>query len=62
MTGTHPIPGLPFRFSRVGRWSRRPSPTIGEHNEEVLGEVASAEELEDLRAKRVIGEGLVLGD
>ncbi|MBV9042315.1 MAG: CoA transferase [Acidimicrobiia bacterium] len=62
VTGTHPIPGLPFRFTRVDRWSRRPSPTIGQHNDEVLGEVASAEELEDLRAKRVIGEGLVVGD
>jgi crotonobetainyl-CoA:carnitine CoA-transferase CaiB-like acyl-CoA transferase len=58
VTGTHPIPGLPFRFSRVERWSRRPSPTIGQHNDEVLGEVASPEELEQLRAKGVIGEGL----
>jgi crotonobetainyl-CoA:carnitine CoA-transferase CaiB-like acyl-CoA transferase len=58
VTGTHPIPGLPFRFTHVDRWARRPSPTIGEHNDEVLGEVASPEELEALRAKGVIGEGL----
>jgi crotonobetainyl-CoA:carnitine CoA-transferase CaiB-like acyl-CoA transferase len=58
VTGTHPIPGLPFRFTHVDRWARRPSPTIGEHNDEVLGEVASPDELEALRAKGVIGEGL----
>jgi crotonobetainyl-CoA:carnitine CoA-transferase CaiB-like acyl-CoA transferase len=58
VTGTHPIPGLPFRFDHVDRWARRPSPTIGQHNDEVLGEVASPEELTELRAARVIGEGL----
>ena len=58
VTGTHAIAGLPFRFSHVERWARRPAPTIGEHNDEVLGEVASAEEIEKLRASGVIGEGL----
>ena len=58
VTGHHPIPGLPFRFSHVDRWARRPSPTIGQHNDEVLGEVATAEELSQLRAAGVIGEGL----
>ena len=58
VTGTNPIAGLPFRFSHVDRWARRPSPTIGEHNDEVLGEVVSPDELEALRAKGVIGEGL----
>jgi crotonobetainyl-CoA:carnitine CoA-transferase CaiB-like acyl-CoA transferase len=58
VTGRHPIAGLPFRFSHVNRWARRASPTIGEHNDEVLGEVASPEELAALRAAGVIGEGL----
>jgi crotonobetainyl-CoA:carnitine CoA-transferase CaiB-like acyl-CoA transferase len=62
VTGVHAIPGLPFRFSHVDRWARRASPTIGEHNDEVLGEVASNEELDELRAKGVIGEGLAGAD
>ena len=32
--------------------------TIGEHNDEILGEVATPDELEKLRAAGVIGEGL----
>jgi len=62
VTGTHRIPGLPFRFTHVDRWARRPSPTIGQHNDEVLGEVASPAELVDLRASGVIGEGLAGAD
>ncbi|MBV8160064.1 MAG: CoA transferase [Acidimicrobiia bacterium] len=58
VTGAHPVPGLPFRYRRVDRWAQRPSPTIGQHNDEVLGEVASADELDSLRAAGVIGEGL----
>ena len=39
VTGTHPVPTVPFRFaSRCGRdWLTRPAPTLGEHNREVLG-------------------------
>ena len=58
VTGAHPMPGLPFRFTHVDRWAERPAPTIGQHNDEVLGEVASPEELEALREAGVIGEGL----
>jgi len=58
VTGTHAIPGMPFRFTHVDRWARRPSPTIGEHNDEVLAEVATQEEIDRLRAAGVIGEGL----
>jgi crotonobetainyl-CoA:carnitine CoA-transferase CaiB-like acyl-CoA transferase len=58
VTGRHPMPGLPFRLTRVDRWATRPSPTLGEHNDEVLGEVATAEELQALRAAGVIGERL----
>ncbi|MCU1449861.1 MAG: L-carnitine dehydratase/bile acid-inducible protein [Acidimicrobiales bacterium] len=56
VTGSHQIPGLPFRFSRIERWVTRRSPTLGEHNDEVLGEVATADEVRHLRAKGVIGE------
>jgi crotonobetainyl-CoA:carnitine CoA-transferase CaiB-like acyl-CoA transferase len=56
VTGGHPIPGLPFRFSRVDRWTRRPAPTLGQHNDEVLGEVATADEIERLRAAGIVGE------
>jgi crotonobetainyl-CoA:carnitine CoA-transferase CaiB-like acyl-CoA transferase len=56
VTGRNELPGLPFRFSRVDRWVRRPSPTLGQHNDEVLGEVASATELESLRSAGVIGD------
>jgi crotonobetainyl-CoA:carnitine CoA-transferase CaiB-like acyl-CoA transferase len=58
VTGEHEIPMLPFRFSSVDRWLRRPSPTLGEHNDEVLGEIATADELASLRAAGVIGETL----
>ena len=60
VTGTHPIPMVPFRFStRRGRsWMHRPSPTLGEHNDEILGgELGlSTDELASLRESAVIGE------
>jgi crotonobetainyl-CoA:carnitine CoA-transferase CaiB-like acyl-CoA transferase len=37
VVGTHPTPGLPFRYAGLDRWIRRPAPTIGQHNAEVLG-------------------------
>ena len=58
VTGRNGIPGMPFRFSSVDRWARRPAPTLGQHNDEVLGEVASEEELQRLRADGVVGERL----
>jgi crotonobetainyl-CoA:carnitine CoA-transferase CaiB-like acyl-CoA transferase len=57
VVGTHPIPGLPFRFSRVQRWLRRPAPTVGQHNREVLSGwlgLTSAE-TDALEAEEVIG-------
>ena len=47
---------MPFRFASVERWMRLPSPTLGQHNDEVLGEIADAEELAALRAAGAIGE------
>lgn len=62
VTGVHEIPGVPFRFaSHAGGWLRRPAPTLGQHNDEVLGgELGlSAVELDALRADAVIGEAPV---
>jgi len=56
VTGNHPLPGLPFRMEGVDRWLTCPSPTLGQHNDEVLGEVASPAELEELRAAGLVGE------
>jgi crotonobetainyl-CoA:carnitine CoA-transferase CaiB-like acyl-CoA transferase len=55
--GTHPTPGLPFRLSGVERWLRRPAPTVGEHNREVLAEWLgmSGDEIDVLEAEEVIG-------
>jgi crotonobetainyl-CoA:carnitine CoA-transferase CaiB-like acyl-CoA transferase len=59
VTGSHPIPTLPFRFrDRQEGWLRRPTPTLGEHNDEVLGGLLglSADELAALRDSAVIGD------
>jgi crotonobetainyl-CoA:carnitine CoA-transferase CaiB-like acyl-CoA transferase len=56
VTGRHEIPAMPFRFSRIDRWATRPSPTLGQHNDEVLSEVTTADELGRLREAGVIGD------
>jgi crotonobetainyl-CoA:carnitine CoA-transferase CaiB-like acyl-CoA transferase len=57
VTGDHDLPTLPFRFSRVPAWLRRPSPTLGEHNHEVLAELGlPADEITALGALGVIGD------
>ncbi|MHB1584922.1 MAG: CaiB/BaiF CoA-transferase family protein [Acidimicrobiales bacterium] len=56
VTGSHEIPVLPIRFGRVDRWLRRPSPTLGQHNAEVLGQVEpDPARLAELEAQGVIG-------
>jgi crotonobetainyl-CoA:carnitine CoA-transferase CaiB-like acyl-CoA transferase len=60
VTGRHRLPGLPFVMSGVGSWLRTPSPLLGQHNDEVLGELGiDAEERDALRQLGVIGEELV---
>ena len=48
---------LPFRFASVERWCRFPAPTVGQHNDEVLGGLLglTADELASLTADRLIG-------
>jgi crotonobetainyl-CoA:carnitine CoA-transferase CaiB-like acyl-CoA transferase len=57
VAGSHPIPGMPFRFSTVDRWLRMPAPTLGQHNREILGGVLglSDAEIDALEADGVIG-------
>ena len=56
VTGGHEIPVLPMRFGHVDRWLRRPSPTLGQHNAEVLGEVEpDPARLAELEADGVLG-------
>lgn len=56
--GTKRYPGFPMRFSGIDTQYRWPPPTLGQHNEEILaGELGlSAEQIETLRQKKVIGE------
>jgi crotonobetainyl-CoA:carnitine CoA-transferase CaiB-like acyl-CoA transferase len=56
--GRRRYPGLPMRFSALGpEWHRRPPPTLGQHNREVLGgELGLAEEeLAALEERKIIG-------
>ncbi|MYH95227.1 MAG: CoA transferase, partial [Acidimicrobiia bacterium] len=54
--GTHPMPGMPYRFASVDRWITSPSPTLGQHNHEILAELGvSADEIAQLEADGVIG-------
>lgn len=54
--GTHPMPGMPYRFASVDRWITSPSPTLGQHNHEILAELGlSDDEVAVLEADGVIG-------
>ncbi|MCY4273414.1 MAG: CoA transferase [bacterium] len=56
VVGAHPMPGLPYRFASVERWITSPSPTLGQHNHEILGELGlSADEIASLEAQEIIG-------
>jgi len=56
VAGTHLFPGPPFRFATVERWQRSPTPTMGQHNAEVLAELGvTPEELAQLEKDAVIG-------
>lgn len=58
-TGETRYPGWPMKFSELTRAShRRPPPTLGQHNDEVLGDELglSDDELARLRERKLIGE------
>ncbi len=57
VVGTHPVPGLPYRWSGIDRWVRTPTPTLGEHSRAVLQRWLGVgdDELDDLEATHVIG-------
>ena len=59
VAGRHAYYGLPMRFGRAHAHPiPGPSPTLGQHNEEVFGGLLglSARELSQLRADRIIGD------
>jgi crotonobetainyl-CoA:carnitine CoA-transferase CaiB-like acyl-CoA transferase len=59
VTGRHPIPTLPFRMPQVASWLRSASPTLGQHNDEVLSEIGLDESARGrLRQRGVIGDRL----
>ena len=58
VAGAHGYPAVPFRYaSHTEPWLNRHPPTVGEHNEEVLGELGySAEDMAGLQERKVIGD------
>jgi crotonobetainyl-CoA:carnitine CoA-transferase CaiB-like acyl-CoA transferase len=57
VVGAQPTPTVPFRYASCSRWLRRPAPTLGQHNREVLSGLLGLEdaEIEGLEAAGVIG-------
>jgi crotonobetainyl-CoA:carnitine CoA-transferase CaiB-like acyl-CoA transferase len=57
VSGTHPQKQWPFRFSGIDATHKRAAPVMGEHNAEVLRELAglSDEDLTRLEAEGIIG-------
>ncbi len=58
ITGAHPQKTWPFHFSGIDASHKRAAPLLGEHNAEVLAELAgfSPADIEQLQDQRVIGE------
>lgn len=58
LTGVHRYPGWPFTMTPGPSGHHRfTAPTLGQHNDEILGGLGlSGDEVDDLRARQVIGE------
>jgi crotonobetainyl-CoA:carnitine CoA-transferase CaiB-like acyl-CoA transferase len=58
VTGLHRYPGWPFTITPGPRHHHRSAPpTLGQHNEEILRDLGlTDDELQNLRARHVIGE------
>jgi crotonobetainyl-CoA:carnitine CoA-transferase CaiB-like acyl-CoA transferase len=58
VAGSLPIPTQPFRLTGVHRWTRRPAPVFGQHNDEILTELLglAPADIEQLRADGVIAD------
>ena len=56
VAGPTKVPGVPVKMSRTQGTVRQPAPTLGQHNDEILTQIAglSVEEIEQLRAKGVL--------
>lgn len=56
-TGSYRAPGPPYRFGSVAKWLTHAAPTLGQHNNEVLGGLLGLTDIEilDLEAAGVIG-------
>jgi len=57
VTGTHPHPGFPVKFSETSVTIRRPAPTLGQDNEDVLTRLLgmTEEEIRQLAEEEIIG-------
>ena len=54
--GTHYMPGQPYRMRGIDRWITNPTPTLGQHNHEILTELGlSAAEIAALEESGRIG-------
>lgn len=55
--GTYPVPGLPFRYASVSAWQHTATPTLGQHNADVLTRLAGVrtDDLAELEASGIIG-------
>ena len=54
--GTHLMPGQPYRMRGIDRWIGTPTPTLGQHNHEILAELGlSTTEIAELEAGGHIG-------
>ena len=61
-TGARTVPGIPWRFDHADNGLRRPAPLLGEHTDEVLGQLGYLPEEIDALAQRGVVFGRREGD